>query len=132
MKFILATACLIFPLTACTSLHTTKAEHLADKVVCIVNNPSVETVFRDAYERQIRAKGYDTKIIAKGEACSTTSTYEATYGFHWGVYLASAELKIFYQGVEVGKSIYHAPYVSPAKHGRVEGKIEKMIDELLP
>ena len=117
---------------ACTSLSATKATNLAGKEICIVDNPSVRQVFRQAYENQIRAKGYDTKVVADKVACPLTTTYEASYGFHWGVYLSSADLKLFNQGTEVGSATYKAPFASPEKHGRVEDKIAAMVAKMLP
>lgn len=104
---------------------------MADKTICIVDNKRVRVDFRDAYERQLQAKGYATKVIAGGETCPTTSTYEATYGFHWGAYLATARLTIYKDGVEAGRATYKAPYASPEKHGRVEGKVEALVAQLL-
>ncbi len=113
-------------------MNATKAAKLSGKAICIIENPTVKPDFRDAYERQIRAKGYETKVVPDGTVCPITATYLATYGFHWGVYLATAQLKIFEQGIEVAKADYDAPFASPQKHGRVEGKIESMVAQLLP
>ncbi len=122
----------ILATTGCVSMHATKAAKLSGKTICVIDNPQVKPEFRDAYERQIRVKGYETKVVPDGKDCPITTTYLATYGFHWGVYLATAELKVFEQGVEVAKADYNAPFASPEKHGRVEGKIERMVAQLLP
>ncbi len=132
MKPILIIATLVLPLAGCVSMQVIKATSISDKTVCIVDNPAVRVEFRDAYERQVQAKGYETKIVDTNVACPTTSTYTASYGFHWGVYLASAQLTIYRNGKEIGKATYHAPYASPEKHGRVEGKIEALVTQLLP
>lgn len=104
------------------------------KTICIVNNSKVKQAFRDAYERQIQAKGFQTKIIAKNNdsSCKITSVYTARYGIHWGVYLKTANLKILKGDNVIGQASYRAPFASPEKHGRVEGKIKSMVDELLP
>ena len=127
-----AAAVLVWLLTGCVSKQIVQATGITDKTVCIVDNPSVRPEFRDAYERQIRAKGYETKIVADVASCLTTTTYRATYGFHWGAYLSSAQLTVFSSGKEIGKAIYKAPYADPSKHGRVEGKIETLVSQLLP
>ena len=123
---------LLAALSGCVSIDVTRAVHIDDKEICIVDNLDVRHAFRDAYERRIQAKGYKTQIISEASACEITSTYTATYGFHWGEYLATAELNIIRHGTLIGQVRYHAPYVSPAKHGRVENKIGAMVDQLLP
>jgi hypothetical protein len=132
MKHTLLVAAIALPLTACVSSQVMKATRLPDRTICIVNNPEVNGDFRDAYVRQVRAKGYETKIVDAIDACPTTSTYQASYGVHWGLYLASAQLTIYGDGKEIGRATYNAPFASPLKHGRVEGKIETMVAELLP
>lgn len=132
MKTISIVAIFVLCLAGCVSTQVTKAPRIPDKTVCIVDNPAVRVAFRDAYERQVRAKGYETKIVASNTDCPTTSTYTASYGFHWGVYLASAHLTIYSNGRQIGDATYHAPYVSPAKHGHVEGKIEALVAQLFP
>src|SRR4051812_8028553 len=84
----------LIAMTGCVSVETTKAVNILSKEICIVDNPHVRLDFRDAYERRIQAKGYTTKIVKDAAACRTISTYTATYGFHWGTYLATSELKI--------------------------------------
>jgi hypothetical protein len=119
-------------LTGCVSLDVTKAVNIDGKEICIIENPYVQTDFLTAYERKIQDKGYKTKIIKDASACKITSTYTATYGEHWGTYLSRAELKIFNGGTLVGQARYKAPRGSPEKHGRVESKIETMVEQLLP
>jgi hypothetical protein len=124
--------CLSFFLIGCVSLDATKAVNINDKEICIIKNHIVRQSFLDAYERRIQEKGYKTKIINDASDCRTTSTYAATYGEHLGVYLSTAELKIFSSGTLIGQARYRAPRASPEKHGRVEGKIESMVEQLLP
>ena len=119
-------------LTGCVSLDATKAVYIDGKEICIIENPDVRPAFLTAYERRLQEKGYKTQIIKDALACQTTSTYTATYGEHWGVYLARAELKIFNNGTLIGQARYRAPHASPEKHGRVESKIESMVELLLP
>lgn len=129
-KYLLAIVPIV--LAGCVSTSVTQAPKLSSREICIVNNPGVRVAFRDAYERQIAAKGYATRIVEMPSACTVVSTYAATYGNHWGVYLATATLTISENGKEVGRAKYKAPYASPEKHGRVEGKIEALVSELLP
>ena len=132
MKFKTLVTLLPIALAGCVSMNVTKAPPITGKTICIVNNPEVWTDFRDAYERQIVARGYSTKIVDAVTACDITSTYSATLGFHWGSYLATAKLTIYDKGTEIGKAEYKAPYASPEKHGRFEGKIETLVSKLLP
>jgi len=132
MKIALLSVSLSIVLVGCVSLDATKATGLSGKEICLIDNPDVRQDFRDAYERRIQAKGYKTQIIKEASACQITSTYTATYGNHWGLYLATSDLKIFNGGVLIGQAHYKAPYASPEKHGRVENKIESMVDQLLP
>jgi hypothetical protein len=132
MKTRLLLATLVLPLSGCISTQVIKAPVIADKTICIIDNPSTRTAFRDAYERQVRAKGYETKIVAPGTACATTSTYEADYGFHWGLYLSHAQITIYSNEKEVGKATYKAPYFDMNKHGAVEPKIGALVEQLLP
>jgi hypothetical protein len=127
-----AMATIFSMLSGCVSVNVTKAASISEKTICIVDNPGSEFAFRGAYERQIRAKGYATKIVKDRNDCPVSTTYKATYGMHWGVYLASAELKLFDQGAEVGSAVYEAPYASPEKHGRIEAKIEALLAKMLP
>jgi hypothetical protein len=119
-------------MTGCVSLNATRAPVTAGDAICIIKNPEVREAFLEAYERQLRAKGYTTKVIAEPASCKITSTYTATYKFHWGLYLSTAELTISSSGREIGRAVYSAPYVSPLKHGEVEGKIQSMVEKLLP
>jgi hypothetical protein len=120
-------------LSGCVRLNATKADKLSGNEICIVNNPEVRAVFRDAYERAIRAKGYQTRIVEKISDCPITTTYTAVYRYDWGMYLSISNLTIYENGVLVGEARYKAPRASPiTKHGRVENKIKEMVDELLP
>lgn len=122
-------------LTGCVSMNVEKVTGLdGEKTICIINNSKVKQAFRDAYERQIQAKGYLTKVVANKDnpACKITTVYTARYGIHWGAYLKTANLKILKDNNVIGEASYRAPYASLEKHGRVEGKIKSMVDELLP
>lgn len=125
----------LFVLTAgCTSLKVTTANGLGDYDICVIKNESIKDDFTSAYVRQIENNGYKIKMVDQAESlsCLITATYSATYGFHWGVYLATANLKVFKGKKLVGEAYYKAPFASPAKHGRVENKINAMVNKLLP
>lgn len=134
MKKSLLILALLLPivLSGCISLNTTKATNIGSKEICIVDNPAVWQDFRDAYARRIQAKGYKTQIVKEATACQFTTTYAATYGYHWGLFLSTAELKIFNGEVQIGQASYRAPWGNPLKHGSFENKVESMVDQLLP
>jgi len=132
MLFILTVTTLLY---GCVSMNVKKVSDLkGNEEICIVDAPSVRQAFRDAYERRIIENGYQTRIITdkNDPSCELTTTYFATYGVHWGLFLATAKLKVFRGAKLVGEASYHAPWASPAKHGRVEPKIGSMVNELLP
>jgi len=134
MKKALFVLCLIFIFSGCTSMDVKSAKNIENTEICVINNELINPDFTAAYLRQIKSNGYRAKVINASEAnnCEFTSTYTATYGNHWGLYLATAQLKILHKGKVIGEANYKVPYVSPAKHGRVEGKINDMVDQLLP
>lgn len=105
---------------------------LAGQEICIVDNPAVQQDFRDAYQRRIEAKGYTTRIVQAIGDCPIATTYSASYGQHWGVYLAVSYLQVFRDGAEIGNVRYKVSYANPTKHGRVEDKIGEMVEKLLP
>ena len=130
--FILAATAMFF---GCVTMNAKKVSDLkGNEEICIVDTSSVRPSFRDAYERRIRANGYQTRIITdkNNPSCELTTTYYATYGTHWGLFLATAELRVFRGDKVVGAASYNAPWASPAKHGRVEPKIGSMVNELFP
>ncbi|MES9905152.1 MAG: Sbal_3080 family lipoprotein [Sedimenticola sp.] len=133
MKYLILVS-LVVILSGCTSLDVTSAKNIDGNEICVINNVSVKKDFTDAYIRQINENGYKSRLIDESEknGCIITSTYAATYGFHWGVYLKTAELNVFNKNELLGKASYKAPYASPEKHGRVENKIDAMVDKLLP
>ena len=122
-------------LSACVSLNVNKVSALkGDEEICVQNNSSVRNDFLLAYQRRINEHGYKTRVVAGRDdpSCEFITTYTAKYGFHWGVYLSFAELNIYKKRELVGSAIYKAPFMSMGKHGRGEGKIQKMVEELLP
>ena len=132
MKFKIMALCATIALGGCMSVSGIKATRITGKEICIIDNPQVRSEFRDAYERQLQARGYTTKIIYNPNDCKITSTFSATYRWAWQIYLSTAELKLFDNGVEIGRVAYHVPSASLEKHGTVEGKIESMVAQLLP
>ena len=122
----------VLTLTGCASLTIDKiVDFNPTDDICIINNPSVKKAFVDAYKVSIEKLGYEVSIKQSDEnACRITSTYTASYGMHWGVYLARADLKIFRNNKLIGRAQYKAPRAALSKHGRVSGKIDKLVKGL--
>lgn len=124
-----------FVFLGCTSLKVSQVQGLkGNEEICVVENANTRPAFRDAYLRRIRANGYRARAVKdrNDTGCELTSTYTATYGHHWGVYLKTSVLRIFRGDKVVGEANYRAPRASPEKHGRVEDKIGDMVNQLLP
>lgn len=130
MKRIATLLAVVLLLTSCVSMKVQSVKNLEQRgAICIVQNPYVRGAFRDAYARQLEAVGFETTIVSAEEqsGCELSTTYSAKYGQHWGTYLAESTLTIYRKGERIGQAYYRAPYVSLEKHGKVEGKIEKMV-----
>lgn len=98
--------------------------------ICVVRNKNVSRDFFDAYSNTLRKVGFQTKEISTPNECSVYTTYSAHFGEHWGLYLSRADFTIYKDGKIVGSATYKAPRSDPTKHGRVEGKIQKLVNEM--
>ncbi len=119
--------------TGCCSKKVSTVEGISKQdEICIIENTEVRSEFLDVYKASIEKQGYKTSI-KKGidESCVYTSRYTATYGFHWGPYLATADLKIFKGESLIGSSKYKAPKFDVSKHGKVVNKIEPLVQKML-
>lgn len=128
------TAITLMLVSSCTSLKTNRVANINNAEICVINNLNIKSDFTAAYVRQIINNGYKARLVNEAEAsdCLITSTYTAKFGFHWGVYLAIANFKVFKNGELIGDANYRAPRMDVTKHGRVEGKIDTIVNELLP
>lgn len=134
MNRIILIGTVVLVLTACVSQTVQKVVGITtNDEICIIDNPAVRLDFLTAYKSSIESRGYQVSVVnSTDNECSVTSTYTANYGMHWGMYLARADLKIFKNGELVGRAQYKAPRADPNKHGRVAGKIDKLLVALLP
>lgn len=102
-------------------------------LICIKHNPVVQMEeFRAEIIRQIEAKGIHTQIYVNDlpAECRYTLEYMARWGFHWAVYLESADLKVKDGGNLIGRVTYEANYGNPAKYGTTAEKIRPLIDQM--
>lgn len=98
--------------------------------ICIVRNQGVSLDFFNAYKSTLEEVGYGTKEISAAGECPIYTTYTAQFGHHWGLYLARANFQIYKDGQSIGSATYKAPRADPSKHGKVKGKIEKLVNEM--
>jgi hypothetical protein len=122
---------LLLPAVCVADIDGARAAGIEGKEICIVGNSFTGTDFRDAYERQIRAKGYTTRIVQETNACPITTTYVATYGTNWGRYLKTAMFTVLRDGEELAVVRYRGARNKPFK-GTVESVIGEMVAVLYP
>lgn len=84
---------------------------LADKAICIIENPLLKDGFLDTYRKALVAKGYTTTLVpmeTSRDHCPLMTTYTA--GWNWDVvrYLAFAEIVVYRRGHPVGNAKYDA------------------------
>jgi hypothetical protein len=132
-KFILMAMVTLW-LSGCTSIKINPVAGInTDEIICIIKNPGVNQNFVEAYKASIESVGYQATIKESDDgSCVVTSNYSAHYGMHWGMYLASADLKIFKNKTLVGQAIYNAPRSDFTKHGRITKKIDTLVLSLFP
>lgn len=119
----------------CTTTNVRPVESKSGDTVCVVHNQAVKIDFLQIYTAQLSANGYQPKVIASrsdAQGCTYLSTYFATWGMHWGPYLAHAKIDVYRDDVNVGTALYKAPYASPAKHIHSAPKIQELVDQLFP
>ncbi|MFL0810003.1 MAG: hypothetical protein K6L76_06285 [Agarilytica sp.] len=116
-------------LNGCVSQTFQKASGIApESEICVVKNTFTRNDFFNTYRDTLHNAGFHTKEISKPGECSVYTTYTVQYGNHWGLYLARANLNFYKDGELVGSASYKAPRADPSKHGRVQGKIQKLVN----
>lgn len=129
----IASLCIVLSLlmTGCVSHSVNKVSGVAlGSEICVVRNLGVSLDFFNAYRSTLEKAGYKTKEIATAGECPLYTTYTAEFGYHWGLYLSSANLNLYKDEVSVGSATYKVPWADPSKHGRVKGKIQKLVNEM--
>jgi hypothetical protein len=121
----------LIPVTGFAAIEGTRAEGVKGQEICIIDNAYTGVDFRDAFDRQLRAKGYATRIIHDKAECPITSTFVASYTHGaWGRKLKYAMLTILRAGEEIAV-VRYKPSGGPFK-GTVESVIGEMVAVLLP
>jgi hypothetical protein len=86
-------------------------ERLADRQVCVIENPAVRAGFLDAYRRALMDRGYTVRQLpatATQNDCPVTSTYSANWRWDLAMYMAYAEINVFRGGQKIGEAKYDA------------------------
>lgn len=123
--------CIFMGLAGCVSQSINKVSGISKgEEICVVRNPAVSQDFFDAYSNTLRNVGLVPRPVESAGTCDLYTTYSAQFGMHWGLYLARARLEVFKDGESIGSATYKAPRADPTKHGKVEGKIQKLVDDL--
>jgi hypothetical protein len=126
---------LVLATAGCISQKIIPVKPVAAEQVCIVKNFMVRSEFAEIYKAQLVRNGYSPTLVDSEElaaGCAMKSTFTATWGFHWGQYLSTADILVFKGDEMIGRATYHAPFASPLKHGRIAPKIENLVDQLFP
>lgn len=118
-------------LSGCVSQSATLATGVdKGERICVVRNMAVSTDFRVAYMETLENVGLQPIAVDTPEGCSLSTRYVAHFGFHWGLYLARAKLEVFREDKLIAEATYKAPRMDPSKHGRVKGKVQKLVDQM--
>ena len=112
-------------------------EAVADKQVCIINNPEVRPSVMASYKRVLSDKGYVVRELPQTAAitdCRVTSTYRANWRWDLAMYMHYAEFRVFVDGREKGLAVYDATHGggNPNKFIDADKKIAELIDQLFP
>ena len=110
----------------------TQAADISGQEICVVDNSYTGADFRDAYVRQIRARGFAARIVQEKTECPISTTFVATYArTAWGRYLRNSMLTVLRNGEEIAVVRYHGSRGKPFK-GTVESVIGEMVAVLYP
>jgi len=130
MKIVLIGIMFIF-MSGCVSRSINKVSGIITNTeICVVRNHSVSLDFFNAYSNTLENNGYVTREVEHPNECPVYTTYTAQFGNHWGLYLARASFIIYKDGVPVGSATYKAPRFDITKHGRIEAKIQTLVNKM--
>lgn len=107
--------------------------------ICVVENPEIKPEFLDAYIPLLEGKGFTVRKLTANsslDSCSILSTYAGKWSWDFKTYMSFAEIKIYKDGVEVGKAIYQAPTGGMAMTTKIyeetKVKVKGLVDQLFP
>lgn len=123
---------ILVPQIGRADIEGTRAAGIWGQEICIVDNTYTGADFRDAYERQVRARGYTTRVVQDKTACPVTTAFVASYArTAWGRYLRNSMLTVMRDGEEIAVVRYQGSRGKPFK-GSVESVIGEMVAVLYP
>lgn len=110
---------------------------IADRQICVIDNPAVRAGFVETYKRSLTQKGYDVRQLPAGSsvtACEVTSTYTANWRWDLAMYMAFAEIRVFSAGQQVGEAKYDSMGggANLNKFIDADRKIQELVDQLFP
>jgi len=134
----IAPAMLAIGLAGCAIQQTVRpVEAIADRHICVIDNPAVRASFVEAYKRSLTGKGYEVRQVPAGTpitGCGTTSTYSANWRWDLALYMAYAEIRVFSDGKPVGEAKYDSMGggANMNKFIDADRKIQELVDQLFP
>lgn len=134
----IAPAMLAIGLAGCAIQQTVRpVEVVADRQICVIDNPAVRASFAEAYKRSLTGKGYEVRQVPASTpitGCATTSTYSANWRWDLALYMAYAEIRVFSDGKQVGEAKYDSMGggANMNKFIDADRKIQELVDQLFP
>jgi len=134
----IAPAMLAIGLAGCAIQQTVRpVEAIADRQICVIDNPAVRASFVEAYKRSLTGKGYEVRQVPASTpitGCGTTSTYSANWRWDLALYMAYAEIRVFSDGKPVGEAKYDSMGggANMNKFIDADRKIQELVDQLFP
>jgi hypothetical protein len=144
MKKVLIVVVLIFYslLLGCSvkySAHPLTDFDVQSSEICVVEDKDINEEFLPAYRSALENKGFVVRILSPGSdinSCLLTSTYTGSWSWDFVMYMASAEIIIYKNGIKAGDALFDAPKAGTALtteiYDSTEVKIAKMVDQLFP
>lgn len=129
---------LVVLISGCAIHQTVKpVAHFDDRVICIIEKPSVKAGFLETYKRVLTGKGYQVRQLPPSASlveCTITSTYTATWRWDLSLYMAFAEIKVYKSGKPVGEAAYDSQSggANPGKFIDAETKVTELVNQLFP
>ena len=134
----IAPAMLAIGLAGCAIHQTVRpVEAIADRQICVIENPAVRAGFVEAYKRSLTGKGYEVRQLPANSpitGCGITSTYSANWRWDLAMYMAYAEIRVFSDGKQVGDAKYDSMGggANMNKFIDADRKIQELVDQLFP
>lgn len=119
-------------LAGCASKQVSRVDTRGETRVCIIENPRVLHDFLGAYRRALEERGFTVEVLpetARPTACPITTMYTAHWRWDLVLYLASADLRVYRDGVQAGRAVHAA---RQSRFFAAEDKIKELVNELFP